>query len=203
MVCIRSASVEDISEIKACDLLCFPEEDPVTYFSFFSDSILSWPQLAYVAEHGGHIVGYVVAKTLEEEEEEKCQGYISCLGVHPSHRKLGIATKLMTAAENAMVKKYGAEYVYLHVRVSNHAAINFYTKILGYKIHDSAAKFVDDGEDGYGMKKQLQGKQQPDHHLVHGFSHGGGCLWNEAKSPLGFKNNPLLALYHHCFSYIR
>ncbi|KAI3926421.1 hypothetical protein MKX01_032609 [Papaver californicum] len=109
-----------------------------------------------------------------ESEEEECQGqgYISCLS-------------------NAMVQ----EFVYLHVRVSNHAAIKFYTKTPGYKIHDSAAKFIDDGEDGYGMKKQLQGKQQPDHHLVrHGFSHGGGCCWSEAKYNVYFSEKWFFAL---------
>ncbi|KAI3959607.1 hypothetical protein MKW92_031870 [Papaver armeniacum] len=212
MVYIRNARVGDIPKIKSCDLLCFPNEDAATYSSFFTDSILSWPQLFYVAIYGGRIVGYVVAKMLVEEqyedlvkqqervkedneEEEKdddeeaeedveeCEGYISCLGVHPSHRKLGIARKLMNVVENAMVKQYGSKYVSLHVRVSNHAAIKFYTEKLGYKIHDSTTKFIDDGEDGYHMKKHLEGKQQPDI-LLRGFSHGGGYHLSEANAQL-------------------
>ncbi|KAI3897828.1 hypothetical protein MKX03_021094 [Papaver bracteatum] len=208
MVYIRKARVGDIPKIISCDLLCFPNEDPATYSSFFIDSIHSWPQLFYVAVYGGRIVGYVVAKMLSEEldeeqdeeleqeqegakedneaaeeDDKECEGYICCLGVHPSHRKLGIATKLMNAAQNAMVKEYGSQYVSLQVRASNHAAIKFYTEKLGYKIHDSTTKFIDDGEDGYLMKKQLQGKQQPDF-LVRGFSHGGGCHSSEANAQL-------------------
>ncbi|KAI3953384.1 hypothetical protein MKW92_014258 [Papaver armeniacum] len=197
MVYIRNARVGDIPKIKSCDLLCFPNEDAATYSSFFTDSLLSWPQLFYVAIYGGRIVGYVVAKIVKEdnEEEEKdddeeaeedveeCEGYISCLGVHPSHRKLGIARKLMNVVENAMVKQYGSKYVSLHVRVSNHAAIKFYTEKLGYKIHDSTTKFIEDGEDGYHMKKHLQGKQQPDI-LLRGFSHGGGYHSSEANAQL-------------------
>jgi peptide alpha-N-acetyltransferase len=63
--------------------------------------ILSWPQLLYVAEdYNGRIVGYVLAKM--EEETNECHGHITSLAVLRTHRKLGIATKLMTAAQNAM-----------------------------------------------------------------------------------------------------
>lgn len=63
--------------------------------------ILSWPQLLYVAEdYNGKIVGYVLAKM--EEETTECHGHITSLAVLRTHRKLGLATKLMTAAQNAM-----------------------------------------------------------------------------------------------------
>ncbi|MCL7026563.1 hypothetical protein MKW94_010884 [Papaver nudicaule] len=177
----------------ACDLLCFPDvqDDQATNFSFFNESILS--DIIYVAEYDGRIVGYVVANMLEEkpeeakddkvEDKEECRGgYISWLGVHPTHRKLGIAAKLMTAAEKAMVQVYGCEYVYLHVRVSNHAGVSLYTKILGYRFHYTEAKSFKDGEDAYVMRKQLPGKQLD--HLMLGFRHGSGCFWSEAKAEL-------------------
>ncbi|RZC82201.1 hypothetical protein C5167_044989, partial [Papaver somniferum] len=147
---------------RSCDLVCFPGEDPVVCSSYFEDSILSTLEVAYVAEYGGRIVGYVVSTILEKEPEEE--------------ESKGIAAKLMTAAQNALVQEYGCECVYLNVRPSNYAAINLYTKILGYKFHDTTAKFYDDGEDAYVMRKQLQGKQP--NHLVLGFSHGGGCFWS-------------------------
>lgn len=62
--------------------------------------ILSWPQLLYVAEDCGKIVGYVLAKM--EEETNECHGHITSLAVLRTHRKLGLATKLMTAAQHAM-----------------------------------------------------------------------------------------------------
>ncbi|KAF5203520.1 N-alpha-acetyltransferase [Thalictrum thalictroides] len=120
--------------------------------------ILSWPQLLYVAEdYGGKIVGYVLAKM--EEETTECHGHITSLAVVRTHRKLGLATKLMTAAQNAMGEVFGAEYVSLHVRRSNRAAFNLYTQTLGYKIHDIEAKYYADGEDAYDMRKQLKGRQ--------------------------------------------
>ena len=80
--------------------------------------ILSWPQLLYVAEdYSGKIVGYVLAKMYDivclfcfygtvvigvcfhrEEESKDVHGHITSLAVLRSHRKLGIATKLMSAA---------------------------------------------------------------------------------------------------------
>lgn len=135
--------------------------------------ILSWPQLLYVAEdYNKKIVGYVLAKM--EEESTECHGHITSLAVLRTHRKLGLATKLMTAAQKAMQEVFGAEYVSLHVRKSNRAAFHLYTQTLGYKIHDIEAKYYADGEDAYDMRKQLRvksdGKQHHHHH-----HHSGAC----------------------------
>ncbi|MCL7047232.1 hypothetical protein MKW94_019856 [Papaver nudicaule] len=200
MVFIRLATLADIPEIKACALVCDPssikELDPAVVNSFLKDCILSPLDVVYVAECGGRIVGHVIGNMLicykskkeaEDEEEERREGYIRWLGVHPTHRKLGIATKLMTAAEKALVQEYGSEYVNLHVLVSNLAAVNLYTKILGYKIqiHDILAKFLDDGEDAYLMRKQLPDKQPQ----LQGrkATHGGGCFSSKANVALGWK----------------
>ncbi|KAI3859878.1 hypothetical protein MKW92_038195 [Papaver armeniacum] len=195
LLLLQSSTLADIPEIRACDLVCFPELDPDVCFSFFKNSILSPLVVVYVAEYGGRIVGYVVCMMLEQKpeeedeeeeeaaaEEEDIKGYIDYLGVHPTCRKLGIAAKLMDAAQNALVQQYGCECVFLHVRPSNHAAINLYTKVLGYRFHYTEAEFYNDGEDAYVMRKQLPGKQ-PDH-LVSGFSHGGGCFWSGTKAEL-------------------
>jgi peptide alpha-N-acetyltransferase len=90
---------------------------------------LSWPSLLYVAESDdGKIVGYVMAK-MEDEDEEKgspVHGHITSISVLRSHRKLGIATKLMRASEYAMMTICEAEYCSLHVRRTNRAAIGLY-----------------------------------------------------------------------------
>ena len=133
-------------------------------------------------DYNGKIVGYVLAKM--EEESTECHGHITSLAVLRTHRKLGLATKLMSAAQNGMEQVFGAEYVSLHVRKSNRAAFNLYTETLGYKIHDVEAKYYADGEDAYDMRKQLKGKQFHGHHHGHGHGghghhhhheHGGGC----------------------------
>lgn len=91
------------------------------------------------------------------------------MAVLRTHRKLGLATKLMTAAQKAMHEVFGAEYVSLHVRKNNRAAFHLYTHTLGYKINDIEGKYYADGEDAYDMRKQLKVKSESKH------QHSGGC----------------------------
>jgi peptide alpha-N-acetyltransferase len=56
---------------------------------------LSWPQLSYCAEdEDGKVVGYVLAK-MEEDPEDAPNGHITSLAVRRTHRRLGLAKKLM------------------------------------------------------------------------------------------------------------
>jgi len=80
-------------------------------------------------------------------------GHITSLAVLRSHRKMGLAAKLMTAAQDAMQECFAAEYVSLHVRKSNRAAFALYSSTLGFQIHDIEAKYYADSEDAYDMRK--------------------------------------------------
>ena len=80
-------------------------------------------------------------------------GHITSLAVLRSHRKMGLAAKLMSAAQEAMQETFAAEYVSLHVRKSNRAAFSLYTTTLGFDIHDIEAKYYADSEDAYDMRK--------------------------------------------------
>lgn len=72
------------------NLFCLPENYQLKYYFYH---ILSWPQLSYVAEdYKGEIVGYVLGK---RDEEAPDQGHITSVAVLRSHRKMGLATKLM------------------------------------------------------------------------------------------------------------
>jgi len=116
---------------------------------------LSWPQLSYVAEDSkGNIVGYVLAK-MEEDPDEATHGHITSLAVKRSHRRLGLARKLMDHASRAMVECFQAKYVSLHVRVSNRAALRLYADTLKFEQSDVEAKYYADGEDAYAMKRDL------------------------------------------------
>eukprot|EP00850_Spirogloea_muscicola_P019975 SM000203S06151 [mRNA] locus=s203:158953:160646:- [translate_table: standard] len=142
--------------MQSTNLMCLPENYQMKYYLYH---ILSWPQLLYVAEdYNKKIVGYVLAKMDEESAEP--HGHITSLAVLRTHRKLGLATKLMSAAQSAMAEVFGAEYVSLHVRKSNRAAFHLYTETLGYKIHDIEAKYYADNEDAYDMRKMLRVKPE-------------------------------------------
>jgi peptide alpha-N-acetyltransferase len=54
-----------------------------------------------------------------------------------------------------MVETFSAQYVSLHVRVSNQAAIHLYRDTLGFKTEKVETKYYADGEDAYSMKLDL------------------------------------------------
>lgn len=54
-----------------------------------------------------------------------------------------------------MVETFGAQYVSLHVRISNNAALRLYRDTLGFKNEKIEAKYYADGEDAYSMKLDL------------------------------------------------
>eukprot|EP00123_Amoebidium_parasiticum_P001033 comp12010_c0_seq1/m.6703 comp12010_c0_seq1/g.6703 ORF comp12010_c0_seq1/g.6703 comp12010_c0_seq1/m.6703 type:complete len:166 (-) comp12010_c0_seq1:71-568(-) len=152
MVNIRRATVEDLMNMQHCNLQCLPENYQMKYYFYHA---LSWPQLSYVAEDDdGKIVGYVLAK-MEEDPSEIPHGHITSLAVMRSHRRLGIAYKLMHQASQSMVENFEAKYVSLHVRESNRAALHLYRDTLGFNVSEVEAKYYADGEDAYAMRKPL------------------------------------------------
>lgn len=82
-------------------------------------------------------------------------GHITSLAVLRTHRKLGLATKLMKAAQRDMAEAFGAHFVSLHVRRTNTAAFHLYNETLNYKIHDIEKGYYADGEDAFDMRKDL------------------------------------------------
>ena len=124
---------------------------------------LSWPELIYVAESDeGNIVGYVLAKIEDEdlEKDEPVHGHITSISVLRSHRKIGLATRLMQASQVAMSNVYDAEYCSLHVRVGNKAAIGLYRDTLGFEVIKTEVKYYADGEDAYDMRMYLKEKRE-------------------------------------------
>ena len=157
MVSIRRATVDDLINMQSTNLMCLPENYQMKYYFYH---ILSWPQLLHVAEtHKGKIVGYVLAK-MEDDAAVK-HGHITSLAVLRSHRKLGLATKLMLNAHRQMVEVFDAVYCSLHVRETNYAAIQLYNNTLGYTINDVEKEYYADGEDAYDMRCYFD-KDAPD-----------------------------------------
>ncbi|XP_051912996.1 N-alpha-acetyltransferase 10 isoform X1 [Hippocampus zosterae] len=149
---IRNARPEDLMNMQHCNLLCLPENYQMKYYFYHG---LSWPQLSYIAEdENGKIVGYVLAK-MEEDPDDVPHGHITSLAVKRSHRRLGLAQKLMDQASRAMIENFNAKYVSLHVRKSNRAALHLYSNTLKFQISEVEPKYYADGEDAYAMKRDL------------------------------------------------
>ncbi len=148
--------------MQACNLHNLPENYQMKYYLYHA---LSWPELLYVAEDdNGKIVGYVMAKMDDEdsEKDEPSHGHVTSISVLRSHRKLGIATKLMRASQFAMKTVYDAEYCSLHVRVGNKAAIALYKDALQFEVVKIEDKYYADGEDAYDMRSYLnKGGKKP------------------------------------------
>merc|ERR1712121_263176 len=100
-------------------------------------------------------VGYVLGK-MEEDSEDDPHGHITSLAVKRSHRRLGIAQKLMDQTAQSMVECFNAKYVSLHVRKSNRAALSLYTHTLKFTISEIEPKYYADGEDAYAMRRNLK-----------------------------------------------
>ena len=95
------------------------------------------------------IIAIMSEMLFREEDSSEVHGHITSLAVARSHRKLGLATKLMNAArtpstplptfmwigvtDRAMAEVFDAEYSSLHVRITNKAAFHLYTETLGYE----------------------------------------------------------------------
>ncbi|XP_039258833.1 N-alpha-acetyltransferase daf-31-like [Styela clava] len=156
---IRNATPADLMNMQHCNLLCLPENYQMKYYFYHG---LTWPQLSFVAEDAKKkVVGYVLAK-MEEDPDEDPHGHITSLAVKRSHRRLGLARKLMDHASRAMVECFKAKYVSLHVRVSNRAALALYMDTLKFEKSEVETKYYADGEDAYAMKKELT-------HFIDGF----------------------------------
>lgn len=118
-------------------------------------------------------MGYVLAKMEEDPADGIQHGHITSLSVMRTHRRLGLAEKLMRQSrayalkalverrtndytEKAMFETYKAVYVSLHVRVSNIAALALYRDTLGFTVTGTETKYYADGEDAYSMRMNLE-----------------------------------------------
>ncbi|KAF3936473.1 hypothetical protein ABW19_dt0208058 [Dactylella cylindrospora] len=150
-----------IPHVQTCNITNLPENYFAKYYLYHA---LTWPQLSYVAidlskPRGKYdppkIVGYVLAKMEEEPVDGIPHGHITSLSVMRTHRRLGLAEKLMRQSQKAMVETFGAKYVSLHVRVSNKAALRLYKDTLQFEVEKVESKYYADGEDAFSMKQDL------------------------------------------------
>ncbi|ORX54829.1 acyl-CoA N-acyltransferase [Piromyces finnis] len=152
MINIRQATVEDLLQMQNCNLWNLPENYQMKYYIYHE---VTWPQLSFVAEdHEGRIVGYVLAK-MEEDQSEPPHGHITSLSVLRSYRRLGLASRLMAQSQKAMAEVFDAQFVSLHVRKSNRAALHLYKETMKFDVKDIEKKYYADGEDAYAMRKDL------------------------------------------------
>lgn len=98
----------------------------------------------------------------EAAEGEPSHGHVTSISVLRSYRRLGIAKKLMLQSrglpssfqtslltnpflskEEAMASVYKVDFVSLHVRKSNRAALSLYRDALGFTVKDIEKKYCE------------------------------------------------------------
>ncbi|KAL4781538.1 acyl-CoA N-acyltransferase [Aspergillus varians] len=159
--------IDLLPAIQTCNITNLPENYFLKYYLYHA---LTWPQLSFVAvvrPRNGYkksnnlsgdypkVVGYVLAKMEEEPTDGVQHGHITSLSVMRTHRRLGIAERLMRMSQRAMSECHRAQFVSLHVRVSNNAALRLYRDTLGFKVESVESKYYADGEDAYAMRMEL------------------------------------------------
>ncbi|KAB8072286.1 acyl-CoA N-acyltransferase [Aspergillus leporis] len=167
--------IDLLPSIQTCNITNLPENYFLKYYLYHA---LTWPQLSFVAvvrpkngyskhtdaegrgaatlsEQYPKVVGYVLAKMEEEPTDGMAHGHITSLSVMRTHRRLGIAERLMRMSQRAMAESHRAHYVSLHVRVSNTAALRLYRDTLGFQVETVESKYYADGEDAYAMRMDL------------------------------------------------
>ncbi|KAK0196548.1 acyl-CoA N-acyltransferase [Armillaria mellea] len=143
---IRLARIDDLSGMQAANLINLPENYVMKFWMYH---LLTWPQISFVAETGaGKIVGYVLAKIEDENPDDasRVHGHVNSISVLRSRRLM------MLSREKRCRQVFNAEYVSLHVRKSNKAAIGLYRDTLGFSVADVEKKYYGDGEDALSMK---------------------------------------------------
>ncbi len=155
---LREFEITDLNTVVMINRRVLPENYPEF---FFVEHYRSFPKAFIVAELNGNVVGYMMNRVefgwsyIWRGGKPTRKGHVISIGVLPEVRRLGIAYNMMIRGMRAMKHFYGAEEVYLEVRVSNTPAINLYKK-LNYKIVDLIKGYYHDGEDAYIMARSLE-----------------------------------------------
>ncbi len=84
--------------------------------------------IALAASDGGAIVGGLAAYVLPKFEQPRCEIYIYDLAVAESHRRRGIATKLVRSLQR-LARDMGAYVIYVQADYVDEPAVALYTKL--------------------------------------------------------------------------
>jgi len=126
---IRTFTNKDTEIVAVLWREVFPDDPPWNIPEEIIDRKLKvQPELFFIAEDGGEIVGTVIAGY------DGHRGWVHYVAVSPVHRRKGIGKALMDRAEQEL-RAIGCPKLNLQVRGSNTEVIEFY-KRLGYVVED-------------------------------------------------------------------
>ncbi|XP_078442973.1 putative N-acetyltransferase HLS1 [Wolffia australiana] len=111
--------------------------DPLCRVRYFPDHVMLIAEYGAKKEMAGVIRACVKTVTRGSKEPDGSPAYsrvayILGLRVSPQHRRMGVATRLVAAAEEWCKKEGGAEYAYMATERSNAASLNLFTAKFSY-----------------------------------------------------------------------
>ena len=125
---IRPMEPEDISALLEIDHKISGERRAVTYADLITGDLGGDLDLSFVAEAGGQVAGFILARRAYIGEPVAEVGLIQILGVDPGHQGQGIATRLVNATLERC-QATGLKLVRISVRESDSQLQGFFTHV--------------------------------------------------------------------------
>jgi ribosomal-protein-alanine acetyltransferase len=145
---IEDASIRFLDKLYEIEKKCFKQEEftkqQIAYL------LTDYNAIGLAARVNGEIAGFIIART--DIERNMPAAHILTIDIEPSHRRKGIAQKLLHEIET-IFKERGLRECRLEVREDNVAALNLYQK-LGYEKAGKLKKYYGDAH-GLYLKKTL------------------------------------------------
>jgi ribosomal-protein-alanine acetyltransferase len=147
-ITIEDASIKQLNELYKIEMECFKREA----FSkqHIANLLTDYNCISLVAKTNGIIVGFIIG--MIHIERNALVGHILTVDVSPSHRRRGIAQRLLQKIEE-IFKEKGVKSCRLEVREDNIAALKLYQK-LGYKKIGKLENYYGDAN-GIYLRKEL------------------------------------------------
>ena len=140
---IRKCLERDLEGVNQIERVSFAQSyDPLTFYFYLQTN----PDGFLVAQGNSSAVGYAIGGVKERK------GVVISLAVNPKFRRRGIGGALLGSILDYLANFTAA--VEVQVRVSNHAALAFYTKS-GFKVKGYIGGYYSNGEDALVMGLNL------------------------------------------------
>lgn len=142
----REPHFSDLPAVAELEALVFPDPWPQALFASEVGQPERFQRLVFSAN--GELAAYLFACWQVDEL------HILKVATHPRYQGMGLATALLTAAQEEAERRRGIGLT-LEVRVSNQRAINLY-RYLGYRIIGRRPRYYQNGEDALVMYRQVR-----------------------------------------------
>lgn len=143
---IRPYQSADLETLYSVDQACFPRG--IAYSRRTLRWFLSQPDAECLLEdRGGEILAFILTQAFGHE------GHIITLDVLPSHRRAGLGSALLAAAETRLAQR-GVRTIQLETAHDNHTAIAFWTRH-GYRTRGVLKNYYLGRTDALWMEKRV------------------------------------------------